>query len=80
MNQLVLSPSVIKNLSSMGEFDVFQAIKWTPGVSGVNDDLSGLRVRGGSDDQNLVLFDGIPVYQTNHFFGLGRDGIHWLAA
>ncbi|MCK5075241.1 MAG: TonB-dependent receptor, partial [Calditrichia bacterium] len=81
-SQLILAPSLIKNLSSLGEYNVFQAIKWTPGVSGVNDDISGLRVRGGTNDQNLVLFDGIPIYQTDHFFGLvsgfNSEAIHGI--
>jgi hypothetical protein len=69
--QLSLSPILMNNISSFGDFNVIHAVEWMPGVSGVNDDLSsGLRVRGGTSDQNLVLFDGIQIYQTDHFFGL----------
>jgi ferric enterobactin receptor len=40
-----------------------------PGVSGSNESSSGLYVRGGTPDQNLVLFDGFTVYQVDHLFG-----------
>jgi outer membrane receptor protein involved in Fe transport len=68
--QLTMSPTLIKNLSSLGESNVFQAIEWTPGVSTIHDGISGLRVRGGTNNQNLILFEDIQIYKTDHFFGL----------
>ena len=41
-----------------------------PGVSASNEASSGLYVRGGTPDQNLVLFDGFTVYKVDHFFGI----------
>lgn len=68
--RLTLSPARLKQFSALGEHNIFHAISMTPGVSSINDGVSGLRVRGESDNQNLVLLDGIPLYQTDHFFGL----------
>ena len=53
----------------LGEKDVLKTIQSLPGVKGGNEGTSGLQVRGGSQDQNLILLDGIPVYNTNHLFG-----------
>ena len=41
----------------------------SPGVSGTNESSSGLYVRGGTPDQNLVLLDGFTVYHVDHFYG-----------
>lgn len=56
--------------SLFGESDILKALQHYPGVQSVNEGLSGLIVRGGTPDQNLVLLDGIPVYQASHLFGL----------
>jgi hypothetical protein len=40
-----------------------------PGISATNESSSGLYVRGGTPDQNLVLFDGMTIYHVDHFFG-----------
>ena len=60
--QLALLPNV-------GETDIFRSLQLLPGVSGTNESSSGLFVRGGTPDQNLVLLDGITVYKVDHFFG-----------
>lgn len=52
------------------EPDVLQTAKSLPGVESVNETVSHLNIRGGTSDQNLVLFDGIKIYLTGHFFGL----------
>ena len=56
-------------LPSIGEVDIFRSLQLLPGVSGTNENSSGLFVRGGTPDQNLVLLDGITVYKVDHFFG-----------
>lgn len=61
---------VVTVLPSMGEKDLFRAFQWMPGVSAANESSSGLYVRGGTPDQNLVLFDGFTVYDVDHFFGI----------
>ena len=55
--------------SLMGEPDVFNALKLYPGVHSGGDGSSGLYVRGGGPDQNLVLLDGVPIYNSSHLFG-----------
>ncbi|MEM7374050.1 MAG: carboxypeptidase-like regulatory domain-containing protein [Bacteroidota bacterium] len=69
MSQISLNPAQIQNLPSLGERDIFRTLQLMPGVSGTNESSSGLYVRGGTPDQNLVLFDGFTVYHVDHFFG-----------
>ncbi|MFP4094913.1 MAG: TonB-dependent receptor, partial [Cyclobacteriaceae bacterium] len=52
-----------------GEADILKTLQLLPGVSGGNEGSAGLYVRGGSPDQNLILLDGVPVYNVNHVFG-----------
>jgi hypothetical protein len=54
----------------MGEVDVFQAALLLPGVRNIGEDASGLNIRGGSVDQNLILLDEATIYNSNHFYGL----------
>ena len=68
--QIALSPQRLGTLPSLGETDVFRALQLLPGVSGTNDATSGLFVRGGTPDENLVLLDGMTVYHVDHFFGV----------
>lgn len=53
----------------MGEVDVIKSIQMLPGVSSVGEGAAGFNVRGGSIDQNLVLLDEAPVYNSSHLFG-----------
>ena len=54
----------------LGEVDVVRSIQLLPGVSTVGEGASGFNVRGGSVDQNLILLDEAPVYNSSHLFGL----------
>jgi outer membrane receptor for ferrienterochelin and colicin len=67
--QVRISPQQIATLPSVDEIDIFRSLQLLPGISGVNDGSSGLYVRGGTPDQNLVLFDGMTIYHVDHFFG-----------
>jgi hypothetical protein len=60
----------ILNTVSVAEADVFRSILTLPGVTPISDFSSGLYVRGGSPDQNLILIDDIDVYNPNHFGGV----------
>lgn len=60
----------VKSVVSPIEADVFRAILALPGVAPISDFSSGLYVRGGSPDQNLILLDDIDVYNPNHFGGV----------
>ncbi len=53
----------------MGETDILKTIQLLPGVQGGNEGTSGVYVRGGGPDQNLILIDGVPVYNASHLFG-----------
>ncbi len=52
-----------------GEVDIMKTIQLLPGVQSGNEGTSGLYVRGGGPDENLILLDGVPVYNANHLFG-----------
>jgi hypothetical protein len=52
-----------------GEADVLRVVMTLPGVQTVGESSTGLNVRGGSTDQNLILFNDATVYNTAHFFG-----------
>ena len=69
VSQVGLNTSMIKQLPSIGEKDVFRALQLLPGISGSNESSSGLYVRGGTPDQNLILFDDFTVYHVDHLFG-----------
>ncbi|GAB1373016.1 TonB-dependent receptor [Candidatus Kapaibacterium sp.] len=59
----------IKNMRVGGESDLFRTLQYLPGVLTSSQLSSGLFVRGGSPDQNLVLLDGSAVYNPTHLFG-----------
>ena len=60
----------IKNTPSiLGEADVMKTIQLMPGVQAGVEGSAGLYVRGGGPDQNLILLDGVPVYNVDHLFG-----------
>ena len=66
---LTFDPAKISTLPNLGENDVFSALRKLPGIRGGIDASSGLKIRGGASDQNLVMFDGITVYHVDHFYG-----------
>ena len=57
-------------LPGLIESDVLQSIQALPGVQSSDETVSNISIRGGSHDQNLILWDGIKMYQSGHFFGL----------
>ncbi len=65
-----LSVSKIKQIPVvLGEVDVIKSIQLLPGVSNAGEGASGFNVRGGAEDQNLVLLDEAIIYNTSHLFG-----------
>ncbi|MEZ5069571.1 MAG: TonB-dependent receptor [Bacteroidales bacterium] len=63
--------SDIKNMPLLfGEADLIKALHFLPGVAAGTEGTSGMHVRGGSGDQNLILLDGMPVYNVTHLFGI----------
>lgn len=70
LGQIEISMNDVKTLPSfMGEADILKAIQLLPGVSSVSEGGQGFYVRGGSPDQNLVLYDDVPIYNASHLFG-----------
>ena len=61
--------TIQKMPSLLGEVEILRSIQLLPGVSSVGEGASGFNVRGGSIDQNLVLLDEAPVYNSSHLFG-----------
>lgn len=66
----VSMPMLNRSLPLAGEPDLIRNIMSSPGVSGGADGFGGISVRGGSENQNLSLLDGVPVYNAQHAFGL----------
>lgn len=60
---------IAKMPALLGEVDVIKTIQMLPGVTTVGEGASGFNVRGGNIDQNLVLLDEAPVYNSSHLFG-----------
>ncbi|HOU46913.1 MAG TPA: TonB-dependent receptor, partial [Chitinophagales bacterium] len=70
MGKEELSTDRIKSIPAfMGEVDIIKAIQLMPGVQAAGEGNSGIYVRGGGPDQNLVLLDDAVVYNTGHLFG-----------
>lgn len=66
---LQISPAKLESLPNIGEKDILRSFQLMPGISASNESSSGAYVRGGTPDQNLVLFDGFTVYQVDHLYG-----------
>jgi outer membrane receptor for ferrienterochelin and colicin len=70
MSEIEIPLQTIQTLPMfLGERDLFKAIQLFPGVHSGGEGTSGLYVRGGGPDQNLILLDGVPVYNADHLFG-----------
>ncbi len=61
--------TIQKMPSLLGEVEIIRSIQLLPGVTTVGEGATGFNVRGGSIDQNLVLLDEAPVYNSSHLFG-----------
>lgn len=68
--QLKIKPRDIKTSATFIQPDLFRSIQTLPGVVSVSDYSTGLYVRGGNNDHNLILYDEIPVYNPSHLFGV----------
>ncbi len=70
MSVVEIPMSQVKKIPALlGEVDVLKALQLLPGVQSGGEGQSGLYVRGGSPDQNLILMDGVPIYNASHLFG-----------
>lgn len=57
-------------LPGLSEPDVLHTVQVLPGILSINETVADINTRGGTNDQSLVLWDGVKMYQTGHFFGL----------
>lgn len=57
-------------LPGLIEEDVLQSVQALPGIQSIDETVSNINIRGGSNDQNLISWDAIKMYQSGHFFGL----------
>ncbi|WP_445735555.1 TonB-dependent receptor plug domain-containing protein [Mariniflexile sp.] len=67
---ITIKPETFGILPGLIEPDVLQTIQALPGILSTDETVSNINVRGGTHDQNLLLWDGIKMYQSGHFFGL----------
>ena len=68
--QHIMPERVLTSSALGGQFDLHQHITKSTGVTTGSDGIGGLNIRGGSNDQNLVLMDGVPVYNPTHAIGI----------
>lgn len=66
----VLNTEKFGILPGLTEPDILQSIQALPGVESTNESIANINVRGGTNDQNLMLWDNIKMYHSGHFFGL----------
>lgn len=70
MSAIEVPINQIKNIPTLfGENDLIKALQLLPGVQSGTEGSAGLYVRGGGPDENLLLLDGVPLYNVNHMFG-----------
>ncbi|MBS1513188.1 MAG: TonB-dependent receptor [Bacteroidetes bacterium] len=70
MGKFTLPIEQIKTIPAfLGEVDLLKTIQLLPGIRNAGEGSAGLYVRGGGPDQNLILLDDAPVYNTGHLFG-----------
>jgi len=69
-SHFAIAPVNFSNLPSTGEKDISRSLQLLPGISAGNHSASGAHIRGGAPSQNLVLLDGMTLYNADHAFGL----------
>lgn len=69
ISTISMNPQSLSKLPNVGERDIMRAFQLMPGVSSSNESSSGLYVRGGTPDQNLILYDGFTIYHVDHLYG-----------
>lgn len=68
-HKMKMAPEALKLLPNLGEKDILRGFQLMPGVSASNESSSGMYVRGGTPDQNLILYDGFTIYYVDHMHG-----------
>lgn len=65
-----IKPKKLEILPGLIETDILESIQLLPGVVSLNETATGFTVRGGSLDQNRIIWDGINIYHKGHLFGM----------
>lgn len=65
-----INPEKLSILPRLVDPDVLQTLQFLPGIQSPNETSAGLHIRGGTPDHNLILWDGIKMYNTGHFFDI----------
>ncbi|HEY8400115.1 MAG TPA: TonB-dependent receptor [Cytophagaceae bacterium] len=70
MSTITLTPKEARLVPALlGEVDLIKVLQLKPGIQSGGEGSSGLYIRGGGPDQNLILLDNAPVYNASHLFG-----------
>lgn len=67
---ITINPEYFGILPGLTDPDILHTIQALPGIESVNETVSDINIRGGTHDQNLILWNNIKMYQSGHFFGL----------
>ena len=67
---ITVNPNKLGVLPGLTDPDVLQSLQLLPGISSPTESASNLHIRGGTPDQNLILYDGIKIYHQGHMFGM----------
>ena len=71
VNQSILiDPQKVMMLPGVTDADILLSLQQLPGVKSPNETATGLNIRGGTADQNLILWDGVRIYHPGHLFGM----------
>ena len=65
-----IKPKKLEILPGLIEADILESIQLLPGIVSLNETATGFTVRGGSLDQNRIIWDGINMYHKGHLFGM----------
>ena len=67
--KISFSPKHVSTLPTIGEIDIFRSLQLLPGINAGLGGNAELYIRGGRPEQNLILIDGMSLYQDTHMFG-----------
>jgi hypothetical protein len=67
---VTIKPKGFNIIPGLSEPNVLASVKSLPGISSTDEFVTNLNIRGGTNDQNLILWDGIKMCQSGHFFGM----------
>lgn len=68
--RILIDPQRTAAVPGFADRGVYRTLTLLPGINNLNETAGELSIRGGTPDQNLILWDGIPVYFTGHYFGM----------